>query len=61
MSFPFPLQGNCSRGWETNSLSLAAATAYQNIYDNHEGMLDDLVGGLDRQAEPLERAVRESR
>jgi endoglycosylceramidase len=44
LDFPWPLKGNCSRGWETNSLSLAAATAYQNIYDNHKGMLDDLVG-----------------
>ena len=43
--FPWPLTGNySSRGWEENSLTLAAATAYQNIYDNHKGMLDDLVG-----------------
>ena len=43
--FPWPQTGNCSsRGWEQNSLTLASATAYQNIYDNHKGMLDDLVG-----------------
>jgi endoglycosylceramidase len=51
LQFPFPLEGNCSsRGWEVNSLSLAAATAYQNIYDNHKGMLDDLVGFWEESA-----------
>ena len=42
--FPWPLKGNCSsRGWMINSLSEAAATAYQDLYDNKNGMLDDLA------------------
>ena len=44
--FPWPLsskKGNCSRGWMENTLSEAAATAYQDIYDNNHGMLDDLA------------------
>ena len=43
-AFPWPLHGNCSsRGWMMNTLTEAAATAYQDLYDNHEGMLDDLA------------------
>mmetsp|Transcript_43362 Transcript_43362/g.68652 ORF Transcript_43362/g.68652 Transcript_43362/m.68652 type:complete len:503 (-) Transcript_43362:210-1718(-) len=42
-AFPWPLKGNCSsRGWMENTLSEAAATAYQDLYDNKNGMLDDL-------------------
>lgn len=42
--FPWPLTGNCSsRGWMINSLSEAAAKAYQDLYDNTNGMLDDLA------------------
>ena len=41
--FPWPLKGNCSsRGWMVNEITEAAATAYQDIYDNKHGMLDDL-------------------
>jgi endoglycosylceramidase len=41
--FPWPFKGNCSsRGWMKNTLTEAAAHAYQDLYDNHEGMLDDL-------------------
>ena len=41
--FPWPLSGNCSsRGWMENMLSEAAATAFQDLYDNRSGMLDDL-------------------
>jgi len=41
--FPWPLQGNCSsRGWMRNELSEASCTAFQDIYDNNHGMLDDL-------------------
>ena len=44
-NFPWPLPGNCStRGWEENILSQAAARAYQDLYENTGGMLDDLVG-----------------
>ena len=43
-AFPWPLQGNCSsRGWMANTLTEAAATAYQDLYDNKGGMLDDLA------------------
>ena len=42
-SFPWPFTGNCSsRGWGENCLTEAAATAYQDLYDNKNGMLDDL-------------------
>jgi endoglycosylceramidase len=41
-AFPWPFHGNCSsRGWEMNVISEAAATAYQDFYDNKAGMLDD--------------------
>ena len=40
--FPWPFTGNCSsRGWMANCLTEAAGKAYQDLYDNHEGMLDD--------------------
>ena len=43
-AFPWPLTGPCSdRNWETNLLSEAVAKAYQDLYDNHNGMLDDFV------------------
>ena len=42
-AFPWPLHGNCSaRGWMTNTLAEAAGQAYQDLYDNRNGMLDDL-------------------
>eukprot|EP00039_Didymoeca_costata_P020949 m.342931 g.342931 ORF g.342931 m.342931 type:complete len:496 (+) comp22037_c0_seq1:78-1565(+) len=41
-AFPWPLKGNCSRFWEDNIFAQAAATAYQDIYDNNHNMLDDL-------------------
>lgn len=41
--FPWPLSGDCgSRGWEMNAVTEAAATAFQDLYDNTNGMLDDL-------------------
>ena len=43
-AFPWPLTGNCSsRGWEANILTEAAAQAYQDLYDNHNGMRDDMA------------------
>lgn len=42
--FPWPLKGDCaSRGWMMNTLTEAAAHAYQDLYDNTGGMLDDLA------------------
>lgn len=35
------LQG-CKRNWEANVFAEATETAYQDIYDNNHGMLDDL-------------------
>lgn len=52
--FPWPLKGNCSsRGWMINTLSEAAATAYQDIYDNRHGMLDNLVAFWEQTAQLL--------
>ena len=49
---PWPFKGNCSsRGWMANTLSQAAATAYQDIYDNKYGMLDDLAEFWKRTAD----------
>ena len=49
--FPWPFKGNCSsRGWMKNTLTEAAAHAYQDLYDNHEGMLDDLSDFWSRSA-----------
>lgn len=51
-AFPWPLKGNCSsRGWMMNTLTEAAATAYQDIYDNNYGMLDDLSAFWERSAQ----------
>ena len=44
---------NCSRPWSENALTFAAATAYQDIYDNKHGMLDDLVGFWQEAAKQL--------
>lgn len=42
--FPWPFTGDCStRSWSDNILSEAAAQTYQDLYDNHLGMLDDLA------------------
>ena len=42
--FPFPFSGNCSaRLWSTNYLSHAVGLAFQDIYENTNGMRDDLV------------------
>lgn len=49
--FPWPLQGNCSsRGWMENALAEAVGQAYQDIYDNNHGMLDDLSAFWARSA-----------
>ena len=51
-AFPWPLKGNCSsRNWMANELTEAAATAYQDIFDNNHGMRDDLVGFWTKSAE----------
>lgn len=43
-AFPWPAHGPCgSRPWAANELTEAAGQAYQDIYDNTSGMLDDLV------------------
>ena len=50
-AFPWPQNGSApgdprgchSRGWEANMLTEAAGQAYQDIYDNYAGMLDDLA------------------
>ena len=50
-AFPWPLQGNCSsRGWMANTLTEAAGQAYQDLYDNTGGMLDDLAAFWARSA-----------
>ena len=50
-AFPWPLQGNCSsRGWMSNTLTEAAGQAYQDLYDNTGGMLDDLAAFWARSA-----------
>ena len=50
--FPWPLKGNCSsRGWMENILSEAAGTAYQDLYDNKNGMRDDLALFWEKSAE----------
>jgi endoglycosylceramidase len=38
------LTGDCSRPWAENELTEAAGQAYQDLYDNHDGMRDDFVG-----------------
>jgi len=44
MKFPSPLIGNCSsRNWEENYLTEAVAQGFQDLYDNTNGMLDDLA------------------
>ena len=51
-AFPWPLTGNCSsRSWARNSATEAAVHAYQDLYDNHEGMLDDMATFWKRSAE----------
>ena len=41
---PWPLKGECEgRFWSINSLSEAAAQAYQDLYDNTNGMRDDFI------------------
>lgn len=43
-AFPWPFQGPCaSRSWMLNSLSDAAQVAMQSLYDNYNGMRDDLA------------------
>lgn len=43
-AFPWPMGGNCSsRNWELNCLTEAAGQAYQDLYDNTNGMLDDFI------------------
>jgi len=51
-AFPWPLTGNCSsRTWGMNGASQAAATAYQDIYDNNHGMFDDLKAFWSKSAQ----------
>ena len=55
-AFPWPLGPpgvrNCSsRGWMINSLTEAAAHAYQDLYDNTNGMLDDMAAFWRKSAE----------
>lgn len=53
---PWPMKGDCSsRGWMANTLSRAAAKAYQDIYDNKKGMLDDLVAFWSHSAARFEK------
>jgi endoglycosylceramidase len=44
---------HCSRSWSENAVTVAAATAYQDIYDNKHGMLDDLATFWAKAAEQL--------
>ena len=42
--FPWPLKGDCtSRQWTTNYAAEAPGRAMQDLYDNTNGMLDDLA------------------
>eukprot|EP00045_Choanoeca_perplexa_P006291 m.53458 g.53458 ORF g.53458 m.53458 type:complete len:485 (-) comp13565_c0_seq2:83-1537(-) len=41
--FPWPLTGGCDRPWAENELAEASGEAYQDLYDNHNGMRDDFV------------------
>lgn len=51
-AFPWPFKGDCSsRGWMQNTLTEAAAQAYQDLYDNKSGMLDDLANFWQHAAE----------
>ena len=50
-SFPWPLTGSCARPWGENVITEAAATAYQDLYDNKLGMLDDMCTFWSRAAE----------
>ena len=51
-AFPWPLKGNCSeRFWMANTLTEAAASAYQDLYDNTRGMLDDMAAFWARGAQ----------
>ena len=55
-AFPWPLGTpgvrNCSsRGWMINSLTEAAAHAYQDLFDNTNGMLDDMAAFWKKSAE----------
>ena len=40
--FPGPHQLHI-RGWESNFFAEATGAAYQDLYDNHNGMADDMV------------------
>ena len=44
-AFPWPLTGNCSSpgAFPTDIITEASVSAYQDIFDNHAGMLDDFV------------------
>jgi len=55
-AFPWPLNATakrCSWGWQSNVITAAACTCYQDIYDNNYGMLDDLVAFWKRAAAEL--------
>eukprot|EP00854_Cymbomonas_tetramitiformis_P014824 gene14824-17524_t len=50
-AFPWPLKGDCgSRSWGTNEISEAAGSAYQDLYDNRGGMLDDWINFWEKSA-----------
>jgi endoglycosylceramidase len=43
-AFPYPLEGDCStRGWAQNYFAEATGAAFQDIYDNSNGMRDHFV------------------
>ena len=42
--FPWPLKyDNCSRNWQLNQLTEASSQAYEDLYKNKSGMLDDFI------------------
>jgi endoglycosylceramidase len=51
--FPWPLSGNCSKhgSLDVNIATEASVSAYQDIFDNNHGMLDDFVAFWSHAAE----------
>ena len=50
--FPWPLKGDClSRSWGLNWAAEASSHAAQDLYDNTNGMLDDMANFWKRSAE----------
>lgn len=50
-AFPWPLAGDCSRFWMDNAFGEALGQAYQDFYDNHNGMRDVFVTFWERAAQ----------